>query len=63
MTVITLSDGSVCIDDSGLSQDAEAARLIADGLSLTELMAALGCSAETAAEHFAGYVPLPDEDE
>lgn len=63
MTVITLPDGSVCIDDSGISQDAEAARLIADGLSLTELMAALGCSAETAAEYFEGYVLLPDEDE
>ncbi|MFI8372913.1 hypothetical protein ACIGCH_02255 [Pseudomonas helleri] len=63
MTLITLPNGALIIDDSGLSQDAEAARLIADGLSLTELMAALGCSAETAAEYFAGYVPLPDEDE
>ena len=63
MTLITLPNGALIIDDSGISQDAEAARLIADGLSLTELMAALGCSAETAAEYFEGYVLLPDADE
>lgn len=55
MTVTTFPDGSVCIDDGGISQDAEAARLIADGLSVTELMSALGCSAETAVDYFTKF--------
>lgn len=42
----------VIIDDSGISQEAQARRLIADGLSVTELQSALGCSAETAVEYF-----------
>lgn len=52
----------VTIDDGGISQRAQARRLIADGLSVTELQSALGCSAETAMQYFttstAGANPL-----
>lgn len=50
------------IDDSGISQEAQARRLIADGLSITELQSALGCSVEIAVEYFterkAGFIPF-----
>lgn len=45
----------VTIDDSGISQQAEARRLIADGLSVTELQSALGCSVEIAVEYFTEF--------
>lgn len=45
----------VTIDDSGISQRAQARRLIADGLSVTELQSALGCSIETAVEYFTAF--------
>lgn len=52
----------VIIDDSGISQLAQARRLIADGLSVTELQSALGCSVEIAVEYFterkAGFIPF-----
>lgn len=56
----------VIIDDSGISERAQARRLIADGLSVTELQSALGCSAETAVQYFtefqAGITPPKSED-
>ena len=56
----------VIIDDGGISEPAQARRLIADGLSVTELQSALGCSAETAVEYFtqfqAGITPPKSED-
>ena len=56
----------VLIDDGGISQRAQARRLIADGLSVTELQSALGCSVETAVEYFterkAGFIPFKAKD-
>lgn len=45
----------VIIDDGDISQRAQARRLIADGLSITELQSALGCSIETAEQYVAEF--------